>query len=935
MSFEQSQEINRLRKLSAVAQIGWWEADFNTREYVCSEYLCKLLGLTNSNIITFTEFFNLIHEEYRERIIHGFASIQNTDIYEFVFPINSVQGIIWVRSRSEDKWQSEDGHLKSFGTMQMINMSDDLRSQDTIQKLNKIQLRQHSISHTLYYLLHNDNLSETIPNILKEILDFFNEGHIYIMEFNQKKTLHTCTYQVTENEAVFSTNEIDSIGSSEIPWWTEQLTSGKPIIIDSVTNITKEHEDEYRIFTRNKVKSAIAIPLKNSEDVWGYLGVNLMSYHRWNNEDYQWLLSLANIIAISISLWRTKKDTKKKNTFLTNLFRHMPLGYAQWSVYFDGQGNPYDYKITNANELRASLCGQPSENYIGKLASEIYSKKELQQKLELIAKAQATNTYIETDEYFEETDKNCYCVVYSPEPKEFVCLYLDTTNIVKTSSALDHGEKVLQNIFANIPVGVEIYDENGTLTRINAEAMRLFGVKDQNEVLGLNFFDNPNLDDEIRKQIIKNDEYHFHFNYQFDLAKKNYYNTPKSGFIPLFIKINKMYNSQGKYLGFVLIDIDYTERLESLKRIHDFENFFSIISDHAKVGYAKVNKINGDGYAIKQWYKNLGEDPSTPMHDIVGNYSKFYPKDREKILDFFENAKQGLAKTFKGDARILKPGTQDQWNWIRIYAVLNECDPLTGALDLIGVNYDITELKETEIKLIQAKEKAETADRLKSAFLANMSHEIRTPLNAIVGFSNLLVEAETDEEKHLYMSLVEENNNLLLQLISDILDLAKIEAGIFEFNYTQIDLNKLCQDLAASIRLRAAQGVEVVFEPTLPECLLVCDSNRIHQVIANFLTNAVKFTQKGSITVGYEKLNDTHLRIYVTDTGMGIDKEQCTKIFERFIKLNNFIQGTGLGLSICRSIIEQMEGTIGVDSVLGKGSTFWFIIPINTKLTSI
>ena len=224
--------------------------------------------------------------------------------------------------------------------------------------------------------------------------------------------------------------------------------------------------------------------------------------------------------------------------------------------------------------------------------------------------------------------------------------------------------------------------------------------------------------------------------------------------------------------------------------------------------------------------------------------------------------------------------------------------------------------------------KAERSNQLKSAFLANMSHEIRTPLNAIVGFSSLMGETGDMEEKRQYMAIIEENNDLLLQLISDILDLSKIEAGTFYFVEKELDVNVLCEDIVRFMKMKAKPGVEVLFDRHLPECRIVSDRNRLNQVIANFVNNAIKFTTAGSIRVGYDKVDETHLRFYVADTGLGIEPEMQAQIFDRFIKLNTFVHGTGLGLSISKSIIEQLGGTIGVDSEPGKGSCFWFVLPI-------
>ena len=204
-----------------------------------------------------------------------------------------------------------------------------------------------------------------------------------------------------------------------------------------------------------------------------------------------------------------------------------------------------------------------------------------------------------------------------------------------------------------------------------------------------------------------------------------------------------------------------------------------------------------------------------------------------------------------------------------------------------------------------------------------MSHEIRTPLNAIVGFSNLLAYAQEESERAQYIGIVEENNELLLQLISDILDLSKIEAGTFEFVYDRVDVRQLCEDVVTSLRVKVPAGVDLRIASNLPECWVYSDKNRLRQVISNFVNNAFKFTTSGEIAVGYT-LRDGEVEISVTDTGVGIEEEKQKQIFDRFVKLNSFAHGTGLGLSICKSIVEQVGGRIGVNSEPGKGSRFWF-----------
>ncbi len=248
--------------------------------------------------------------------------------------------------------------------------------------------------------------------------------------------------------------------------------------------------------------------------------------------------------------------------------------------------------------------------------------------------------------------------------------------------------------------------------------------------------------------------------------------------------------------------------------------------------------------------------------------------------------------------------------------------------------HDITLLKHVEVELQKAREKAEQADRSKSAFLANMSHEIRTPLNAIVGFSELLASASSEEEKTQFMEIVRTNNELLQQLIADILDLSKIEAGALEFVYSDVDMNQLMFDIEQLFRMRLAEEgskLEVIRETPLKECVIQADRNRVAQVISNFMTNAMKFTEQGSITLGY-KSDEKELYVYVKDTGSGIPKEKLGKIFDRFIKLEQEKKGTGLGLSICQTIVHKLGGEIGVESEVGVGSTFWFTLPWKSEL---
>ena len=250
-------------------------------------------------------------------------------------------------------------------------------------------------------------------------------------------------------------------------------------------------------------------------------------------------------------------------------------------------------------------------------------------------------------------------------------------------------------------------------------------------------------------------------------------------------------------------------------------------------------------------------------------------------------------------------------------------DPGASPLLLVMLN-DITEQRQDQLALMKVQE----ADKMKNAFIANMSHEIRTPLNAIVGFAHLVTETTNASEQREYFSIINKNCDLLLKLINDILDLSKIESGRLNYNVSEVELRDICQEAYVVQSLKMTSDVALLYNSVaMPSVRLWIDPHRVEQVLLNLLSNAIKFTSKGFISLFYE-VEDMFVRVSVMDTGIGISEEKLESVFERFVKLDDFYQGAGLGLPICKMIVEQLGGEIGVRSELGKGSTFWFTLPL-------
>ena len=298
-------------------------------------------------------------------------------------------------------------------------------------------------------------------------------------------------------------------------------------------------------------------------------------------------------------------------------------------------------------------------------------------------------------------------------------------------------------------------------------------------------------------------------------------------------------------------------------------------------------------------------------------------KNKEKWQAYVEEVRQGLR-----DQSFIIPNPvplRPEIQAIEAYSHWITEDNGKGTVWTFG--RDITEKEKMRLALIEAKEKAETSDRLKSAFLANMSHEIRTPLNAIVGFSRIIAETEDAGERNEYYNIVEENNNRLLKLINEILDISKIEANMVELFVRPISMHGLCEEVKQAFHLRSKEGVQIIYDPSDTSLLAMADNSRVFQVISNMLNNSLKFTPKGEIRYGYRKKNQW-IEVYVSDTGNGIPAEKLDKIFERFVKGNESDQGTGLGLSICKTLIEKMGGQIQVASQIGQGTRFTFTLPV-------
>lgn len=907
-----------------MADMGWWQINFTNQVYVCSDFIVQLLGLS-SNQLSFKDFLGKVHKDYRDSLSDRLLTCQDGEVCKRRLLMHTSCGFQWIVFCIVGQEKNEAGDMIAWGYMKPLDSEDENRVvEQGQQRMTKLLHQQNAMSRSLLSLAKTENLDEVIMEILEDVLVQFESERVYIFEFNLRERVHSCTYEVVSDQAFAEKQNLQNIEIDESSWWSSRLLAGKPIIFSSLEDMPPEAGSEYEILSAQHIKSIMAVPLIGSDKVWGYIGVDMVcGYRQWTTEDAQWFTSLSNIISICIELYQSRKKARADKQEMDNLYRYMPMGYARMKLLYGSTGKVMDFLFEDVNESFSKVTGIPASSVLGKRGSELDLLT--QKKIEDLNVLHETKENIELD-FQLNNGRYAHSIVYTPLPDTVIALFTDITESIMSREALDRNEKILRNIYMNIPVGIELYDEDGYMVDINNKDMEIFGVKDKYDVLGLNLFENPLIPKPICESLRKRQPVDFRLNYKFKNIK-GYYDSLAQGSIDLLSRVTILYDSKGRLLNYLFINIDNTETSNAYYKIQEFQDMFSVIADFAEVGFVCWNPLKDDGFAIEQWFKNYNAD-SEKVSDIIGVYSTLHPDDRKMMCEVVKGLCSGELSKYSSELRVMN--ADGSIKWLRSTMLVRKYDPDHDIIDIVGVNFNITELKEVEDKLIRAKDKAEESDRLKSAFLANMSHEIRTPLNAIVGFSGLLVDTDDPEEKQQYLAIVEENNALLLQLISDILDLAKVEAGTFEMVECEVDANQLCLDIVQAMQMKTPQNIKLCFEPGAAEFCFFSAKNRIHQVISNFVNNAIKFTSEGSIAVGYV-LRQDEIEFYVRDTGMGIDSEMQSKIFGRFVKLNSFIPGTGLGLSICQSIVRQLGGRIGVESEPGKGSRFWFTHPLSKE----
>lgn len=495
-------------------------------------------------------------------------------------------------------------------------------------------------------------------------------------------------------------------------------------------------------------------------------------------------------------------------------------------------------------------------------------------------------------------------------------------------SSLKHSNEKFLCFFDNVTVGCAICDKEGTLIEVNDAYVDYMGLESKGDAVNqLNIYTNPCINPEFKEMMKSGIPVSGEVKYDYELINQVYVKSRHKDVHYFRFIVNYLRDAAGNVENILIIWVENTLIHKTLRQNKSFREMISAASSASNIGFSSINLLKNEQLVTPEYLKNLGVSSEIDLNTIF-SHMKYVDTDtsrQQEFTEYVEKARHEKVKPLERNIHLIVNGEP---RWIKQFLIQQTFDPDNGNIVLLGVNVDINEQKKTEEALREAKEKAESSDKLKSAFVANMSHEIRTPLNAIVGFANLLVTSEDKEDFDSFKQIIEQNSNQLLQLIGDILDLSKIESDTLDFVWSNVNVNAMMYELEKIFQMRNAANPDVVIKcvASVGDCMIRTDRQRLIQVVSNLMTNAIKFTTQGSIIMGYEKRKE-EIYFYVTDTGCGIPEESQSQVFERFVQLDSFKQGTGLGLPICSSIIRAMGGKIGVKSKLGEGSTFWFILP--------
>ncbi len=880
---------------------------------ICSKFQ-DFLGL-DSCVLSLEKYCDFFENTNRTTVYDSFRRADIGSVYRV--PLQTKDGKIWFKYEITCRYTDNTGYHHVSGIGRELTAKEISTSQINIDA-NIILSIINDLQTTPSDKLFTKGLRQVLKSVRTQMPDF----NIGILQYNAPYI-----FDIIELAMSLNSNDLNDMVSThstiESAWIDRCCTLKRPMIIENADTSTEINDDEALFFKQNDFKSALIVPILLSTDVtWGVIGVTYKYPTTWSDKEINNIEILANSIATCI-------QRNQLNVSLNEQIRQQNLACQIGKItpwHWDCRKQQITSHTTTSDGELCTIYTSPETLYKRANTEDMNNFKE-EMKLVTLGKKNSFNIVfrhrsITTDkeEWFDiageviNRDKNGVPIVIVG-----IARNIHEEKERELSKQAEWNSQ--NNIYNNLPVGIEFFDTSGKIIYSNATIEKLFGIT--------NFFHdkpeytlfNQGLWSEDKNELIRTNN-NIDILTHIDFSKQPFLPHCQSGRddVAYFThKISKLF-THGKFMGYMCVTIDSTETLKQKEQIKLLESYISELGKFANVGILWNNNLSI--YISEQWNTNLGLPTNYKPIDYKHDTINILSEDREIMDSQYNSIIEGKISTFQQDVRVTQ--LDDKIHWIRFFFARNEKNELTA------LSVDITQRKQNEKLLIKAKRKAERMDMLKSDFINNMSHEIRTPLNAIIGFSELLVMAETEEERNLHAEIINTNNEYLLSLISDILDFSKLESNNMDYKYENVNIGKLFNTIYNNNIHKCPSNISFNIIECTDEVFTFVDPKRLEQMMTNMISNAFKFTTKGSVDIWWEH-DEKEMSFHVKDTGMGIAEKDISRIFDSFVKLDNFTIGTGLGLSICNTLSQQMGGNIQVETAQGEGAHFWITLPILTE----
>lgn len=887
--------------------VALWDFDMNTQLLTISTEVAKRYNLPKT-VYVFSDFLKLVPEEYLDSMNF------ERKITEIHMPINTdtEKGVVWLDLIVVNTFKDDDGHMHQVGAVREMT-SDEIDSFADSSGVSSMEVSE--LVNSVSLMLEEQTFDAGVHKILESVNSQINGITALVAKWNEDEEFENIdtigAFLRRENKEILPHQHL----------YSSMLRDACEMGIDIVANDIQElvnYQREMAFFEHNGLNSVIVKPiLKQDGTAWGVMAISRKRITKWSPFDMNWVSLLSR--AISLCLKHTERLQQSQDQLYINSFACRNTGTNTW--LWNCVTGVVDMTLYNGDETNTiqmdlediiSLTHPNDQNRMRSQYEAILDGKTTDFKLKVRQRGFRTNDY---------QWRELHGRVTSISPLG------DALTVVGTSRDIDQEERVniavkkrmdRQNIVYNkLPVGVAFFGVNGECLYINQTNIDLFAV--EGPISNMNLFRDPNFTDEQRDEIRNSEQCIINMQYDFS-SLDGYVKSKTVGKKNFTMRISKYY-IHGKMGGYLSVLTDNTDAVMQHQRLKEFDLYMKEIGSFAHLGLCFYDEDRG--FATEQWNENLGLPANLAYKPDMDYFVNIADEDRDELLTRVDELRFGNVNTMQMDVRL--KGHSAVQRWIRLHFARNEFSS-----SISSISMDITQAKEYERMLMDARARAEQADALKTQFVANISHELRTPMNAIVGFSDLLIQSEDLEERQKIVDIIHANSDLLLQLVSDILDLSRVESGNVDLQYGEENADNLCECIHESMSMKVPKGVDFMYEKNdAPDVTCFVDRRRVTQVVTNFIGNAFKFTTKGYVKLWYDVV-DNNLRFHVVDTGKGIPKAQQEHVFETFVKLDAFAIGTGLGLAICRVLAKKMGGSIQMESEEGVGSHFWLTVPIIT-----